>query len=114
MLAGTAGAVTCVTFIWFSAPDLALTQLTVEVMTTLLLLLGLRWLPAARAESRRLQPAHQADRRPAGGRATSCIAVAAGIGNGGPRLRGDDPRTSRAHLVLPRAGADRRRRDATS
>jgi multicomponent K+:H+ antiporter subunit A len=45
MLAGTSGAVTCITFIWFSAPDLALTQLTVEVMTTMLLLLGLRWLP---------------------------------------------------------------------
>jgi multicomponent K+:H+ antiporter subunit A len=45
MLAGTAGAVCCVTFIWFSAPDLALTQLTVEVVTTLLILLGLRWLP---------------------------------------------------------------------
>jgi multicomponent K+:H+ antiporter subunit A len=45
MLAGTAGAVSCVTFIWFSAPDLALTQLTVEVVTTLLILLGLRWLP---------------------------------------------------------------------
>ncbi len=45
MLAGTAGAICCVTFIWFSAPDLALTQLTVEVVTTLLMLLGLRWLP---------------------------------------------------------------------
>jgi multicomponent K+:H+ antiporter subunit A len=45
MLAGTAGVVTCITFIWFSAPDLALTQLAVEVMTTMLLLLGLRWLP---------------------------------------------------------------------
>jgi multicomponent K+:H+ antiporter subunit A len=45
MLVGTAGAICCVTFIWFSAPDLALTQLTVEVVTTLLILLGLRWLP---------------------------------------------------------------------
>ncbi|MFP2903943.1 monovalent cation/H+ antiporter subunit A [Pyxidicoccus sp. 3LFB2] len=45
MLSGTAGAVSCVTFIWFSAPDLALTQLIVEVVTTLLILLGLRWLP---------------------------------------------------------------------
>ena len=33
------------TFVWFSAPDLALTQLLVEVVTTVLLLLGLRWLP---------------------------------------------------------------------
>ena len=46
MLVGVTGAVTSVTFIWFSAPDLALTQLTVEVMTTLLILVGLRWLPA--------------------------------------------------------------------
>jgi multicomponent K+:H+ antiporter subunit A len=45
MLTGTAGIICCVTFIWFSAPDLALTQLTVEVVTTLLILLGLRWLP---------------------------------------------------------------------
>jgi multicomponent K+:H+ antiporter subunit A len=45
MLSGVAGAVTCVTFIWFSAPDLALTQLIVEIMMTMLLLLGLRWLP---------------------------------------------------------------------
>ncbi|KAF5272272.1 hypothetical protein FQA39_LY18805 [Lamprigera yunnana] len=35
----------CMTFLWFSAPDLALTQLVVEVVTTVLLLLGLRWLP---------------------------------------------------------------------
>jgi multicomponent K+:H+ antiporter subunit A len=40
-----AGLVTCLTFAWFSAPDLALTQLLVEVVTTILFLLGLRWLP---------------------------------------------------------------------
>jgi len=40
-----AGLVTCLTFVWFSAPDLALTQLVVEVVTTVLFLLGLRWLP---------------------------------------------------------------------
>jgi len=34
-----------VTFAWFSAPDLALTQIVVEVVTTTLFLLGLRWLP---------------------------------------------------------------------
>lgn len=44
LLSGT-GLSTIMTFIWFSAPDLALTQLTVEVVTTILLLLGLRWLP---------------------------------------------------------------------
>lgn len=42
---GMTGLVTCLTFVWFSAPDLALTQLTVEVVTTILILLGLRWLP---------------------------------------------------------------------
>jgi len=45
VLMGGAGLVTCVTFIWFSAPDLAITQLLVEIVTTVLLLLGLRWLP---------------------------------------------------------------------
>ena len=45
ILAGGAGLATCVTFAWFSAPDLALTQLLVEIVTTVLLLLGLRWLP---------------------------------------------------------------------
>ena len=33
------------TFAWLSAPDLAVTQILVEIMTTVLLLLGLRWLP---------------------------------------------------------------------
>ncbi|MBR0666093.1 monovalent cation/H+ antiporter subunit A [Roseomonas hellenica] len=51
ILLGGVGLVTCMTFIWFSAPDLALTQLLVEVVTTVLLLLGLRWLPR-RIESR--------------------------------------------------------------
>ncbi len=42
---GGAGLVVCITFVWFSAPDLALTQLLVEVVTIVLLLLGLRWMP---------------------------------------------------------------------
>jgi multicomponent K+:H+ antiporter subunit A len=45
ILMGGAGLVTCITFVWFSAPDLALTQLLVEIVTTVLILLGLRWLP---------------------------------------------------------------------
>ncbi|HEX7036065.1 MAG TPA: monovalent cation/H+ antiporter subunit A [Pseudomonadales bacterium] len=45
ILMGGAGIAVCVTFAWFSAPDLALTQLVVEIVTTILLLLGLRWLP---------------------------------------------------------------------
>jgi multicomponent K+:H+ antiporter subunit A len=45
ILLGGTGLVTCVSFVWLSAPDLALTQLVVETVTTVLLLLGLRWLP---------------------------------------------------------------------
>ena len=45
ILLGGVGLVTCVSFVWLSAPDLALTQLVVETVTTVLLLLGLRWLP---------------------------------------------------------------------
>jgi multicomponent K+:H+ antiporter subunit A len=44
-LVGGTGIVTCITFLWLSAPDLALTQLMVETVTTVLVLLGLRWLP---------------------------------------------------------------------
>lgn len=44
-LVGGAGLVVCLTFLWLSAPDLALTQLMVETVTTVLILLGLRWLP---------------------------------------------------------------------
>lgn len=43
--AGGSGLVVCLTFVRMAAPDLALTQLLVEVVTTVLLLLGLRWLP---------------------------------------------------------------------
>jgi multicomponent K+:H+ antiporter subunit A len=45
ILLGGAGVVSCISFVWLSAPDLAVTQLLVEVVTTVLLLLGLRWLP---------------------------------------------------------------------
>ena len=44
-LLGVTGLVLCITFAWLSAPDLALTQLAVETVTMVLLLLGLRWLP---------------------------------------------------------------------
>ncbi|ROT44326.1 monovalent cation/H+ antiporter subunit A [Pusillimonas sp. NJUB218] len=44
-MSGGAGLTTAMTFAWFSAPDLALTQLAVEVVTVVLILLGLRWLP---------------------------------------------------------------------
>lgn len=52
VLMGGAGLVSCLTFVWLSAPDLALTQLLVEVVTTVLLLLGLRWLPIRLEELR--------------------------------------------------------------
>ncbi|QBE62145.1 monovalent cation/H+ antiporter subunit A [Pseudoduganella lutea] len=58
-LVGGTGLVTCVTFLWLSAPDLALTQLMVETVTTVLILLGLRWLPPRR------QPPHLAGPAPA-------------------------------------------------
>ena len=45
VLIGGAGLATCISFIWLSAPDLGLTQLLVEIVTLVLLLLGLRWLP---------------------------------------------------------------------
>ncbi|MBB3221925.1 monovalent cation/H+ antiporter subunit A [Pseudoduganella umbonata] len=57
-LVGGTGLVTSVTFLWLSAPDLALTQLMVETVTTVLILLGLRWLPPRR------QPAHLAGSAP--------------------------------------------------
>src|SRR5690606_22764222 len=43
---GVVGLVVSLAFVRFSAPDLALTQLAVEVVTITLLLLGLRFFPA--------------------------------------------------------------------
>lgn len=60
-LAGGAGLSTCLTFLWFSAPDLALTQIVVEIVTTVLILLGLRWLP--RRDEAMRAPAADASRR---------------------------------------------------
>jgi multicomponent K+:H+ antiporter subunit A len=68
IMVGGAGLVVCLTFAWFSAPDLALTQISVEVVTIVLFLLGLRWLPrrllsdepnrqTARARTRRARDA---------------------------------------------------------
>ena len=54
-LMSVAGLATVVTFAWFSAPDLALTQLAVEAVTTILILLGLRWLPKRLEEQERCQ-----------------------------------------------------------
>jgi multicomponent K+:H+ antiporter subunit A len=46
VLAGAVGLVASLTFLAFSAPDLALTQLSVDVVSTALLLMGLALLPA--------------------------------------------------------------------
>ena len=46
VLVGLVGLVTSLVFVGFSAPDLALTQLSVEVVSTALLLMGLALLPA--------------------------------------------------------------------
>jgi multicomponent K+:H+ antiporter subunit A len=75
ILLGGVGLVTCMTFVWFSAPDLALTQLLVEVVTTVLLLLGLRWLP------RRIEGRGAGDLR-ARARRWRDIAIAATAGTG--------------------------------
>ncbi|MGH8432415.1 MAG: hydrogen gas-evolving membrane-bound hydrogenase subunit E, partial [Solimonas sp.] len=45
ILAGVVGLAVSIAFAYFSAPDLALTQLSVEVVTTLLLLMALALLP---------------------------------------------------------------------
>ncbi|MFD1747429.1 monovalent cation/H+ antiporter subunit A [Rhizobium helianthi] len=50
VMLGGVGLVVCTTFVWLSAPDLAITQLLVEIVTTVLILLGLRWLPKRNAE----------------------------------------------------------------
>ncbi len=76
---GGAGLCTSMTFLWFSAPDLALTQLVVEVVTTVLVLLGLRWLPR-RLENFRLNTV--ADRRSVQLRRLRDLGLALGSGAG--------------------------------
>jgi len=77
LVSGT-GLVSCISFVWLSAPDLALTQLLVETVTTILLLLGLRWLP------KRLPDIWPEKHTPAtvGLRRTIDLAIAAGAGVG--------------------------------
>mgnify|MGYP002397409337 CR=1 FL=1 len=45
LIVGTVGLIVCVAFIYLSAPDLALTQISVEVTTVILILLALYFLP---------------------------------------------------------------------
>jgi multicomponent K+:H+ antiporter subunit A len=74
-LMGGAGLVSCISFVWLSAPDLATTQLLVEVVTTILVILGLRWLPPRvwRPERRTLAGRLRRSR-------DGLVAVAAGLG----------------------------------
>ena len=80
IMVGGAGLVTALTFAWFSAPDLALTQIAVEVVTTVLLLLGLRWMPR-RLEDADLQR-HSARARARRAR-DFVVAIVAGLGLAG-------------------------------
>jgi multicomponent K+:H+ antiporter subunit A len=75
-LLGSAGLVVCLTFVWFSAPDLALTQLVVEVVTAMLFMLGLRWLPMRHEEA----PRHRTTRDFARRARDLALAVTAGGG----------------------------------
>ncbi len=52
ILLGAVGLVVSLTFVYLSAPDLALTQLLVEVATIILMMLALNWLPLAGARER--------------------------------------------------------------
>ena len=78
-LMGGAGLCACITFLWFSAPDLALTQLVVEIVTTVLILLGLRWLPK-RQESLRLPS--RSERRGTRWRRVRDLLLSVGAGTG--------------------------------
>jgi multicomponent K+:H+ antiporter subunit A len=52
VLMGAVGLVVCLSFVYFSAPDLALTQLLVEVVTIVLMLVAMQHLPAQSAPER--------------------------------------------------------------
>ncbi len=77
IMVGGVGLITCLTFAWFSAPDLALTQIAVETVTVVLILLGLRWLPRRLEElDPRRKTLHARARR------TRDVAVAVACGAG--------------------------------
>jgi len=72
LLTGMVGLMLSAAFAWASAPDLALTQITVEVVTILLMLLALNFLPdETPRESRALRRARD-----------GILATAAGVGAG--------------------------------
>jgi multicomponent K+:H+ antiporter subunit A len=77
IMVGGVGLVTSITFAWFSAPDLALTQIAVEVVTVVLFLLGLRWLP----QRRQVEDPRRASLRARSRRTRDvALAVVAGVG----------------------------------
>ena len=99
ILAGVVGLVVRSPSLGLSAPDLALTQFSVEVVSTVLLLLGLALLPAVAPRSpRRCAAAAMRSRRRGGGGASA----------GSPG--GDDARPRLDLLVLPRRERARGRR----
>ncbi|MFK7745927.1 MAG: monovalent cation/H+ antiporter subunit A [Roseobacter sp.] len=74
ILIGIAGLMVSVGFVYFSAPDLAMTQLTVEVVTIVLLLLALNFLPnKTPVESSVLRRSRDAVIAVAGGLATMAL-----------------------------------------
>jgi len=75
LLLGAVGLVVSLAFVYFSAPDLALTQLLVEVATIMLMMLALHWLP----ERNVWNSADSADTTARRGR-DALIALAAGAG----------------------------------
>jgi multicomponent K+:H+ antiporter subunit A len=78
ILAGVAGLVVSLAFLYFSAPDLALTQLSVEVVSTVLLLMALGALPQwTPAESSPLRKARDAVLAAALGLGVGFVALAA-------------------------------------
>ena len=111
-LMGGAGLVTCLTFVWFSAPDLALTQIVVEVVTTMLFLLGLRWLPMRL----RATIAHRVTVRDRARRGRDLAARGRRRQRArGALLRHADPARAAQHLaVLPRAARCRKAAAPTS
>ena len=99
ILLGAVGLMVSLAFVNFSAPDLALTQLLVEMATIVLMMLALKWLPQEGA--------------PEPGRARRgrdvAIAIAAGSGVAA-RLRSAGRRRARS----PRISSSRRSRKAAA
>jgi len=79
VFASVIGLIVALTFVRFSAPDLALTQLAVEVVTIVLLLLALHYLPPSSPAKDSASPAEDSMPRLA---RDALLACAAGIGLG--------------------------------